>query len=291
MNEIIARNPCLNELPLLYNIWDSIFGKIGRESFFRLFFKPELCAVAEINGSPVACGYLVPFGDIKDSKGSASCAMIYSVASLPEHRGLGLGSAVVNKLNSIAGEVGFAATVLCPSEDRLFNYYNKLGFFDCFYINEVSYKNNALNHTPLKASKIPAEQYISQRDTQLSGLSYIKYDVKIFEYQELLCEETGGGLYRIGDFYAVVESSPDNTLWFKEFLYPGIKESLSPDDNTINNVISTISQLFPADEFILRFPSKPGEGRRFGMLAAQDNIRSLNRTVNDFSPWYGVSFD
>jgi len=83
MSEFLTRNPRTDEIPLLKSLWSSVFGNIGIDAFFSLFFKPELCAIVGLSGSLAAMGYLIPSGDIKavtdgtEKETSLKCAMIY----------------------------------------------------------------------------------------------------------------------------------------------------------------------------------------------------------------------
>ena len=97
----------------------------------------------------------------------------------------------------------------------------------------------------------------------------------------MLCSELGGGLFRFGDACAVVEVQEDSGVWIKELLTSG------PD---ADNFVSAIAARFPADEYTVRYPSNPGQGRRFGMLDLQDDIFG-NLSKTSPAPWYGMAFD
>jgi len=293
---VITRSPSTDELSILNSIWSRIFGDIGRDSFFRLFYKPELCIIAESNGIVASTGYLVPFGNLMVGDDSIPCAMIFSIATLPEYRGVGLGAAVVDELIAIADSSGYPVAVLCPSEDRLFEYYSKhTRFCDRFYTNEQIFTRDDLSGKSSVPVEISIQEYIKNRDKLLAGTMYIKNDISAFEYQSLLCMELGGGFYRINDWYAVVEREDDKRVFIKEFLFKEDSSSCISSNEITKEATASISELFPADEYIVRFPSRDGKGRRFGMLAATGND-----LINDFiykkiqncnAAWYGLAFD
>jgi len=288
---IITRNPQPDELSSLLYIWSTVFGDTGRDSFFLHYFKPQHCIIAESGGRPAAAGYLVPFGELRSVHDCCSCGMIYSVATLPGYRGSGFGTAVVNGLISLADKLDYSAVVLCPSEDKLFEYYDKrTDLRDWFYVNELSVKNDSLSKKAPKPVKLSAREYAILRESFLSGLIHVKHNDNIFEYQSLLCDECGGGFFRIDDCCAVVECDTQKRVIIKELLHSSVKNgNLSAVD--ITKTISSLSQFFAAEEYIVRFPSRAGEGRRFGMAVINENFSPAKPEQNDFSPWYGIAFD
>ncbi|MCL2661905.1 MAG: GNAT family N-acetyltransferase [Oscillospiraceae bacterium] len=300
MSEILTRNPRTDEVPLLKNLWSFVFGDIGIDAFFRLFFKPELCLVVEQNSSLAAMGYLIPSGDIKTVSNAAEnekfikCAMIYSVGTLPEYRSIGLGTIIVNNLITLAGKSGYDAVVLCPSEDRLFEYYiNRTKLRDWFYVNERLFSNLTAGNLSLIPVEISIDEYIAFREKLLSEVVHMRLDEHLFQYQLDLCKEFGGGLYRIGNSCAVIERQSGGNIWIKELLMPDTGKSIpngNLDDADINKFLSSIAHIFPADEYLVRTPVKSGSGRRFGMLNLCGRVQKISAD-NDFAPWYGVAFD
>jgi len=301
MSEVIIRNPLINELPALRNTWKNIFGSIGEESFFSHYYDPQLCMIAAIDNIPAAVGYLIPFGNLLYNGESIPCAMIYSIATLPDYRNMGLGSSVVRELIRLGCDTGYPVSVLCPLEDSLFNYYSKrTGFHDWFYINEriikvEDIKNNSALQNDLimtQVIEISIEEYISIRENLLIGTTHIKHDINALKYQSLLCKELGGGFYKIGNCCAVIECQTNGVVWVKELLTSEIIKDDFDNHRTENIVISSIKRAFPADEYIIRTPVKVNQGRRFGMIAYSEDIKNmLNNTDSPAAPWYGMAFD
>ena len=299
MTDIITRNPRNEEIPVLQNIWEKVFGNVGMVSFFDHFYAPEFCIIAEIDGIPSAMGFFIPFGFVEcvgNSPDSIPCAMIYSIATMPQHRNKGLGTSVVNELIKNARENGYPAVVLCPQEDGLFEYYkNRTILFDWFYADEM-----VINHTsaglcsnisaPIQLS---ASKYNDARNELFKESIYIKHDLHVIEYQQQLCTELGGGFYNVGDSYIVIERQDKNTVWIKELL----TQPCIYDEKNIRriaaDVISSIYNLFPACDYMIRFPACNGKGRRFGMLALEnDDLNKAQQYLNGpFLPWYGMAFD
>jgi len=282
MSNCVIRSPLPGELPELHSLWDAVFGSVGKNSFFDCIFSENLCIVAMVEDRIATAGYLVPAGEIRHGSISVPCAMIYSVATLQKYRGMGFGAAVVRELIRVARTIGFPAVVLCPMNDGLFEFYSKrTGMKDFFYAGDRIIKGKPAVIRSDRLEEITADGYLHMRKGLLEGILHIKHDPGIFEYQGMLCKELGGGLFRFGDSCAVVDLQQDGAVWVKELL---------ASDSDIDDFISAIAAVFPANEYVIRYPPKNGEGRRFGMLYLQDEIFS-DIAKNDPAPWYGMAFD
>jgi hypothetical protein len=300
MSEFFVRNPRMDEIPLLKGIWSSVFGTIGIDAFFNLFFRQDMCAVVEQNGSLAAMGYLISSGDIKtgadtaENTNNVKCAMIYSVGTLSQCRGLGLGTIVVNNLISLAGELGFDAVVLCPSEEGLFEYYRKrTKLRDWFYINEYVCAKPPNGTLCILPEEISIEKYLTTREKLLKDTIHIKQNEKHFLYQLELCNELGGGFFRIGDSCAVIERQYDGAVWVKELLISEKGNNCHYnlfDETDCAKILAPIADMFPSDKYLIRTPAKAGTGRRFGMLNLCGNVLDLS-AKNEIAPWYGMAFD
>ena len=146
---VTTRQPKDSEIPDLRRIWKTAFGDSDQEidEFFKILFDPRMTVVADTGDGPAASGYIFPVGDICIEGVGIPCAMIYAVATLPEHRSHGLGKAIVNKLISIGQIAGFKAIVLHPSEDSMFDYYSsRAPLQDWFFTDEIIYSKDTLSH-------------------------------------------------------------------------------------------------------------------------------------------------
>jgi len=293
MNEAVIRQPNVDELPNLKHIWNSVFGPIGLESFFKHIFNKELCIVAKVNNTTAAMGYLIPNGDIVCGSATYKCAMIYSVATLPEYRGKGLGTEVVNELISLSQKINYPAVVLCPSDDELFTYYSaRTDLRDWFYIDEYDINEVPACKMSFPLKKVDATCYLATRERLLdnSGIIYIKQDLPALQFQEMLCHECGGGLYQVDESCAVIECQPDGAVWIKELLTPDLNNSDITSNSYIKNTLAAIADSFPSNKYVLRVPSRSNKQRRFGMLTVSEVLSDISSKV-DFAPWYGLAFD
>jgi len=314
MSDILIRTPQPGETQALRDIWSLVFGNTGLSSFFELLYDERLCMVADINGSPAAVGYLVPTGDLLLNNTQVPCAMIYSVATLPGHRGKGLGTAVVRKLTDLARELDFPAIVLCPSDSDLFEYYSKhTELKEYFYAREqiLSYeqvfKHRLSGNRMALLKEVPADEYIRLRENLLIGVPHIRQEQNIFDYQISLCKELGGGLFQLNDSCAVAEAAPDGTVLIKELLTFGIDKSgtnysginysgINDSGATDFDLIAAIASRFPAHSYIVRSPAQKEKGSRFGMLGFDadtgnnaDTVEVADRSITE--PWYGMGLE
>lgn len=321
--KITTRRPRVDEEETLSQIWKIVFNDGDESTFFNHYFAPELCVVATRGDVPVATGYLLPAGNIICDELSVPCAMIYGVATLPEHRNLGFGAAVVGELVSVAHDAGFPAVALCPSNDGLFEYYNShTEFRDWFYIQEHKFSTIPVTCAVTQLVEILPYEYCRIRKSLLTGIAHIEPDSRALLYQKSLCRELGGDLFRAdtpgGVSCAVVERQSDGSLWIKELLTP---------DGFETDVTAAIASEFPAGEYVVRTPVRlkypqkavrdlpPSERyamkparqyntgfhhlcndyatagiRRFGMLSAPDSLlRKL--LIRNIPPWFGLAFD
>ena len=291
MSKITLHEPRGEEMPVWRDIWESVFGSVGMEAFFVNYFTPGVCVTAEFDGTPAAMGFLVPFGEIVDGSKPIPCMMIYSVATLPEFRGKGLGSAVVRKLIERSREYNSPAVVLCPSEDGLFEYYSaRTELRDFFYVNEIVFRTAPDSTKKILPVEVSVNDYSFLRENLLKDIIHIKHDLCALKYQAELCKELDGGLYKIDDSCAVIERQADGAVWVKELLIPEMVTGDSAFDSYNNDIIASIAEKYPAEEYVVRIPSRNGEGRRFGMLVINNRTFGFSEKFSK-SPWYGVAFD
>jgi len=301
MNEISILRPIAGDMPGLYSIWTTVFGDSGVDAFFTSYAGEYICVAAITDGAPVTAGYLIPHGNLISGSQTAPCAMIYSVATLPEYRSLGLGAAVVGELISAGRDMGYEAIVLCPSDDSLFAYYSACaGFNDWFYVDESVAAIPEFLTGSSRPYSVGPDEYRLLREGFLGETPHIKLSSHALIYQDHLCREYGGGFFRIaspdGVCCAIVEKQQDGAVRVNELL--GTESSGSAISKS--TALSSIASLFPADSYTVRTPalssgtqalsSIPHGVRRFGMLTAFERDFGQKCDKNK-APWYGPAFD
>jgi len=281
---IIIRAPHTSELASLKDIWHTVFGDVGKNSFYDTLYEKEHTIIAEQSGKPVAMGYIAEAGDLISEELSLPCAMLYGIATLPECRGQGIGTAVVNELINTAFNLDYEAAVLCPSEDSLFEYYGKnTKLRDWFYTKEIQLNKKAIPKSTgnCRVTQITPTEYMELRESLLKDIPHIKSSRASLEYQQKLCDELGGGLYKIGSSCAIVEIQPCGEVW--------VKELLNGTENA-DDLIACVATHFNSAGYLIRQPCKIGDGRRFGMFLTNGDM-PIPEANSSYLPWYGPAFD
>ena len=314
----ITRAASIGDKQALRIIWKTAFGDSDEEidDFFSFYFAPQVAIVVDNGSDPIAAGYLLPVGNLLCGGMKVPCAMIYAVATLPEYRNHGYGSAVVRGLISAGYAKGCKAVVLCPSDNDLFEYYSaRTDLHDWFHVSQrkvaltknKEYRPSAHisppvhwplsplplgSSHPLKLTPIKANEYNCLREELLLEVPHIEFDLRALSYQSLLSNHSGGGLFRIdghsGVGCAVVEKQPGGAVWIKELLTSHINET---------DALSSVALMYPADEYLVRSPSPSptadSKTLRFGMLASSDDriLRASSEFHDSAAPYYGLAFD
>lgn len=260
MNVATTRCPNGDETGFLRNIWREAFGSSDVEAFFTHMFDSNRCIVVVNEGAPVSAGYLLPAGTLRCKRTSVPCAMIYGVATLPEYRSRGYGASIVRKLISTGWNLGFPAVAICPSEASLFDYYSKCaGFREWFFINERRYIEAEISNHKAIATKITPDEYFKLRESLLVCIPHIMSDISVISYQQELCRELGGGLFKFdtsgGQACAIVERQPSGEVCVKELLSNILLTTgVGEGNDSEAEVLSWIVSAFPASEIIVRTP-------------------------------------
>jgi len=122
-----------SDYPQVLNIWQTCFG--DEESYVRFFWKNcfPLCRglVYEEDGKIVSMLFLLP-GALAYKRSLLPAEYVYAVATLPEYRGRGHASNLVEFAAIAAKEEGKSALCLLPASPALYKYYTKLGFQTAF---------------------------------------------------------------------------------------------------------------------------------------------------------------
>jgi len=298
-----VRQPKIEETPVLKSIWKTVFGDPEKDidNFFETYFEPEMTAIADSGSGIAAAAYLLPVGNIRCEDFRIPCAMVYAVATLPEYRDHGFATAVVNELISTGSAAGYKAAVLRPSDESLFEYYSAhTSFKEWFFVGERKFKRTAkASDDKTELTPVAPGEYIILRESMLSGIPHIEFDLRAMRYQEYLCCQSGGGLYRAettgGPACVIVERSPDDTVCIKELLAP---------HSSRTEVLSAVASRHPAEMFQTRSPAylSPASSAKqhFGMITvdaadAEPLSLSLKSMISESrlqaAPYYGPAFD
>ena len=281
----------------LRRIWKTVFGDSDEliKTFFDSYFAEYSVFLAESESRPVAAGHIIHVGNLALGTERLLCGMIYSVATLPDFRGRGLGTAIVRDLLSLGfPENLYEAIVLCPSSDNLFEYYSsRTDLIDWFYVAQTHYSSIPISSDNATLREVDAKEYATLRGEILSGIPHIEFDNKALSFQSSLCKQYGGGFFSAdlpkGSACVLIEIQADGAVWIKELL---------SDTEDEHSILFAVSEMFPSSEYLVRTPayaSKPASQiRRFGMLSwsnmnAKEQMDNADKSLA--LPYYGIAFD
>lgn len=141
----MIRQPTLADRSALSEIWSVCFG--DSDSYINFFldnaFDPAGCFVWDEGGRPVAVLY-VSFADFVTKNKIEPIMYIYAAATLPQFRGRGIMSRLIDAAAAHAASKGCIFTFLLPASDSLYNYYGKLGFETAFKIKKAVLSRKSL---------------------------------------------------------------------------------------------------------------------------------------------------
>lgn len=261
MTDFIVRPWRPEDKPQLTRLWETAFGDSPAyiRRFHDLFLTGErACIVAETGGVTASAMYLIPDVTLRLSRKDALTARYaYALATLPEYRGRGMGTAVYRAVCAAALETADAACVL-PAEEALYPFYeNASGAKPVSFVKQARFTPAELADVPAgKAARIPAQQYAWLRESLLAGMPHAALPDQVFE----LLEDGGADFFLLENGAALAETAAGVCH---------ITELLAPGSDGIK-AIAGIAAWCPAEEYIVRSPvfsDGPGEVRPL-MLAA-----------------------
>ena len=248
--------PKSSDIPSLKALWKEAFGDTDEfiDLFFNLAFTEESALAVYDNNTLVASLYWFD-GSVANKK----TAYIYGVATKKAYRGKGYSSALLKRTHDLLAEAGYSATVLVPASDGLFNFYGRLGYTECCFIDCY---NCSASKKKISLEKISAEEYLILRESCLPDNSLI-FDNKRLHF-----------LSSITDFYKS-----------QDFIFAKSKDSAA----------LRIIEFFGNEEFIPSIIYSLGFDkttvRRYGKMKPFAMYHSLEESVKEIPEYLGFAFD
>lgn len=154
---MIIEAPQLANIPALWSLWQEAFGD-GRE-FIEVFeknaFSPERCRAVIDGGNVVAALYW--FDCIYLGR---KIAYIYAVATAKDQRGRGICRKLMEDTHLHLARLGYAGAILVPGSEKLFDFYERIGYHTCAYISEMKC---SASDEKTEIRKISADEYAALR--------------------------------------------------------------------------------------------------------------------------------
>ena len=286
------------EIARLKEIWKLCFGDSDEfiDFYYANRFKEEETVLRLHNGEISAMLTMIPVWMVSSDNQRFKTAMLYAIATHPKNQNRGLATRLMDFTNQYLIKNNIQFSVLVPAEKKLFDFYRKQGYQDCFYIRELRFSKDMISSWPKPTSSrctissIFPKEYNFRRNMQLNGRPHIAYADEEIAYQKKLSLKSGADIYgidikdKIGGCLAIERVDADRVL---------IKEILLPDE-FIDLAIQQVLKLLHAKEYIYRTPvflgnHLGGSIRPFGMIR-------LNSECNlEISPqeleYLGFAFD
>lgn len=165
MCDICIKTPDCSLFPALRSLWKEAFDDTDEflDIFFKTAFSPKRCLVL-ISDNTVAAALYWFNCSYKDMQ----LAYIYAVATAREARGQGFCHRLMNFTHEHLKKLGYDGTILSPGNDKLFGFYESMGYKTCSYIRYFLCENGCwfddiCDEKSFNIHKISKDEYASLR--------------------------------------------------------------------------------------------------------------------------------
>ncbi len=202
---MIIKSPESNQIPALRDLWKEAFGDTDSflDTFFTTAFSQNRCRCISKEKEILAALYWFDCS-LKKEK----IAYIYAVATRKSHQKKGLGAALMKDTHAHLKNLGFLGSVLVPSEEKLFGFYEKLGYKTCCY---KDFFTVSAGKTKCETREIDADEFVKIRRQFLPKGGIVQ------ENENIAFLKTMAGFYAGEDFLLTARKEKD-TLHCLEFL-------------------------------------------------------------------------
>ena len=165
----------------IIDIWQQCFG--DDRNYIELYldnrFEDENMLVIHENGHPVSMASLLPVQVTIDGE-KRNARYVYAVATLPEYRKKGYASEIIR----YAFEKYDEPLLLQPADEKLRDYYRRLGFVESFQKipSQIYDCNDVEPGNCWNVSDADAARYKIIRDRHFSSEGYVEWDEKALAY-------------------------------------------------------------------------------------------------------------
>lgn len=133
-------------IPEMTNLWHQTFGdeKEYLDAFFSNIYKNENTLVYLENEKIAAILFMVPYC-LKNRNLYEEAVYLYALATAPAFRGRKIMTGLIQRSIEISRKRGYAAMLLVPANNSLFQYYSRFGFQVCSDLVKISRSRNDLD--------------------------------------------------------------------------------------------------------------------------------------------------
>lgn len=263
-------------------LWQVCFDDSQRpvNYFFDNYFNTHNCLVGLIDGKAAAAVHLLPAHMITKD-GLVNAHYIYAAATMPEYRGKGYMSRLINAAAYTGRNRGDQYSFLLPANEELYRFYEKLNYMRYFKIRQLTLSHEELcsvaasgkrRHVQLKNKQITAV-----RNAQLSKqYGSIIWDTKAVAYAVESNRLYGGHLISAGirdkSAYALCRIEKKGICEVME---------LSADLSILPDLFANILSCIPAKYYRIKLPCNNNLFKDKGEVLNYGMIKSLNKDATD----------
>jgi predicted acetyltransferase len=273
----------------IFEIWKVCFG--DDDTYINFFinhrFEKNQCLVWEEQGAPVAMLHLLSAEYLSDEK-SILVQYVYAAATKPVYRGRGIMAQLLDYAVKLGAAKGCLFTFLLPSNDRLYDYYGKLGFKPSFFIKKANLTRNNLE-TATSGKSDSTDKYDFKNT--ISGESLFKIRQAFFapavlwkmpELSYVLAEWnfTGGEILQCGKGYVLCREH-------------GGAVEVREVCGSFEDAVKALLLRFSGDNFTLFLPPYANlpfqtQTLRYGMLRPSDPSSNIVEAVSSSKPYINL---
>lgn len=284
-----ARPSRIGDEAALKDIWKVAFGDDDEfiDRFMAEVYRPGSASVAEVDGKVVSAIYLLTgTALVMPDEKAVAAPYCYTLGTLHEYRGHGLGAAVSEHIMRSAMELA-PLVALVPAEPSLYRWYAET--FALYPISElreasmpVSELAECLENTHVH--RVDPESYSKLRELMLAGKCHVRFSFDLLNWYDHYIRKTGGGLYLldVGGNAGCAACEIDGELL-------SIKELLLPR-GSFRGALSALAGKFKCSKLTVRTPTffaGEGQTRDYAVARLADGFSLPDKS----NIWWGLAFD
>ncbi len=209
------------DIPQLVRLWQICF-KDDEDTillFLQRLNRDVSCRVDERDGQVVAAAYMID-AKMTTSRGLVPVWYEYALGTLPEYRGQGIMTRLLENIRKEARRRKIPYTALVPAEERLAPYYEKQGYRWFFTLRQIEMPRAwmmQLGENPAEEIR-SAEEPDGLRERLLRPLiGSLHWSAPAVQFALQFTEHCGGRVLRVPGGYAVCHETAD-TLHITEWM-------------------------------------------------------------------------
>ena len=209
----------------MYSLWQSCFGDDGEtiDMFFKNSFSYENAVICTDKAEVVSQLFLLPE---KLSLGEKEyfAYYIYAAATAESYRKQGIMGSLLKFTSALAADRKADYLFLVPATEKLFDYYEKFGFYKALYAEKTVFKMAGSEPLDIKSTE-PSDikKAALKREKLLNGVTRVVWrenEIKLFS--DFLGDD---GKIVFGDDFYVSYSPAENGVFVTELLCEGTYEN------------------------------------------------------------------